>query len=209
MKRDEIENRRRSLAEESRRRCPGCPVLDHYTVRLVRLDEGMLPLVRAFDGPLITPIFSREGHLLKDGKYSCGGNWAAKTVPYVMFLVAPGKGYQFRQFLRDVLNNSPSNRTQFVFHQRNHPKSGCSGPFIDWCLSLQVPFTRLANAEAHAEFKRINISQYARYFRQRVRHVPPYSVVGVTVLPAFGRATFTDPWCRTVQDWFEVSPTRE
>jgi hypothetical protein len=129
--------------------------LDHYTDVLGALDPGIVPLVRAFDNAVATPIFSCEGH------------WERRSEPYVTFLVLPGRRCQFDRFLTRILNETPSSLACFQFVHRHHPKRAGNGPFIDWSVSLSIPFGCITAAEAYAEFKRTTIARFACYFRRQ------------------------------------------
>ena len=129
--------------------------LDLYTDVQGALDPGIVPLVRAFDNALTTPIFSCEGH------------WERRSEPCVTFLVLPGRRCQFDRFLAHVLDETPSGLACFQFVHRHHPKRAGNGPFIDWSVSLSVPFGCISAAEAYAESRRISVARYARYFRKQ------------------------------------------
>lgn len=169
MKRAEIERRREFIRAESRRRCALNPAtLDHYSVRVRVIEEGILPLVRAFDSALTTPIFSCEGHW-RDRAGSSDDDGSTRTTPYVTFLVLPGKAREFRSFLNDLLHHTPRNRLGFELWHRHHPKHAGNGPFVDWRVTLHVPSPGMVSEEEFEKFKRTSIAKYARFFRDRFR----------------------------------------
>lgn len=154
MSRLSLADRRAFLAAVGRKRGSR---LHHYTEVLDTLEAGIVPLVRAFDNGLTTPIFSCEGH------------WEPRSEPYVTFLVLPGRKRQFGQFLTYILNETPLNRACFRFVHRHHPRRGNHGPFIDWSVSLSVPFGCITAAGEYAEFRRISVARFAGHFRREFR----------------------------------------
>jgi hypothetical protein len=150
--------RRAFLAAMSRRR--GGRVC-HYTEVLDGIEGGIVPLVRAFDSALTTPIFSCEGH------------WECRSEPYVTFLVLPGCRQRFGRFLVLVLNETPPSLACFQFVHRHCPRRGGNGPFIDWKVSLHVPFGTLTSPEDYGEFRRTTVTRLAGYFRKQIRRSEP------------------------------------
>ncbi len=152
----DIDQRRRFLARECRKR--GCRpgFLRHYT-DVTDIEPGILPLVEVLNSPFTTPIFSCQGH------------WECQSRPYVRFLVLPGNKRCFRRLLNHVLNEDPPPRILLQFRQRLHPRVGPTGPFIDWEITLQFAPEAQPSAQAFARTRYRWVSEAARYLRRQFR----------------------------------------
>ena len=131
--------------------------MHHYTDKIDSIESRILPLVRAFDSKLTTPI------------YSCEGHWDKKTSPYVSFVVLPDMEYTFFCWLSEILESTPEDHVFYKIVHRHRPrryKHG-PGPFIEWYIMIDVPFPSIKNSQEFVSFLDMIIPKYSKFFADR------------------------------------------
>ncbi len=134
----------------------GTPVY-HFSEVKTQIEPGILPLVKAFDSDLTTPIFSCEGHADR------------KQDPYVVFIVLPGKQRQFTHFLQFVLRNTPYEHMDLRFVHRHKPMRFGMGPFVDWWFSIDIPDSIFKDKNAFDGYRIKKINAHAKHIARCFR----------------------------------------
>lgn len=146
---DRYINRRRTyLAELASKQNS---VLRYYRDALDDIETGILPLVYALDTPLTTPIFSCQGH------------WIERSEPYVRFVVLPGKELEFQRFVSNLVRTVPLQFLGMRFEQRLQPMHIDLEPFIDWQMTIEIPFNRIRSPKSYAIRSQYDICRYAEF----------------------------------------------
>lgn len=129
--------------------------LHYYRDVLDHIEPGVLPLVKALDTELTTPIYSCEGHRDK------------RKEPYIVFVVLPNRKRLFNRFISSQLETTPLEYSYMQFFYRQRPARHGNGPFIDWRITLDVAGGQWESAKAFAEFQQAEIPKYAAFFKTR------------------------------------------
>jgi len=131
--------------------------LGYYTDVLDDIEPGIIPLVRALDTHLTTPIFSCQGH------------WISRQEPYVMFIVLPGKEWEFQRFILNLVRTAPEQFMGMRFGHRLQPQRFGTGPFIDWKMTLEVYFEKFRSPKSFEIRSQNEIFRYAKLIIDEMR----------------------------------------